>query len=99
MTVKILIKRRFKEGTFKDVVKMLNKFRYDAMDQEGYISSETMWDHDDPRRVVVASMWRDMKNWQNWQNSEARKANEAEFDKLLDGPAEYETFVLGFYPH
>ena len=44
---------------------MLKEVRYDAMDQEGYISSETMWDYENPFRVVVASNWRSIENWNN----------------------------------
>ena len=52
MAVKILIKRRFKEGHFNEINRMLKKVRYGAMDEDGYLSSETLWDHEDPFRVV-----------------------------------------------
>jgi len=69
------------------------------MEQEGYISSETMWDYNDPKRVVVASMWQSIETWNNWKNSEKRKAGEEALEKLLDEPPEYEIFLLGLYPH
>ena len=43
MAVKILIKRRFKEGHFNEINRMLKKVRYGAMDEDGYLSSETLW--------------------------------------------------------
>ena len=68
MAVKILIKRKFKESDPNKISKMLTTARYGAMQQEGYISSETMWDHDDPHKVVVASMWQTIENWNKWKN-------------------------------
>jgi heme-degrading monooxygenase HmoA len=99
MAVKVLIKRRFKEGYFNEIEKMIKLVRYGAMDQEGYISSETMWDHEDPFRVVIASTWRSKKYWATWKNSPVREAKEREFETFLDGETEYELFDLGMYPH
>ena len=99
MPVKVLIKRQFKEGHFKEIKKLLKEARYDAMDQEGYISSETLWDHENPFRVVVASNWRNVEDWNNWNNSGLRKSLEDMFAEHLDGETEYEIFHMGFYPH
>ena len=99
MPVKVLIKRRFKEGYVKEITNFLKEIRYDAMDQEGYISSETLWDHENPLRVVVASTWRSIEDWNNWVNSDLRKSIEVKFNELLDGETEYEIFDVGFYPH
>ena len=99
MAVKVLIKRRFKEGYFNEIDRMLKLVRYGAMDQQGYISSETMWDHEDPFRVVIASTWRAKKYWATWKNSPERIAKEKEFEAFLDGETEYELFDLGTYPH
>jgi heme-degrading monooxygenase HmoA len=99
MAVKILIKRRFKEGHFNEINRMLKKVRYGAMDEDGYLSSETLWDHEDPFRVVVASNWRSLDDWRRWHNSPRRKADMDEFEKFLDGVTQYEVFDLGLYPH
>lgn len=99
MTVKILIKRRFKEGHFNEIDKMIKMVRQGAMNQPGYISSETMWDHEDPFRVVICSTWRDKNSWDVWKNSPDRKARETEFESYLDGETQYEVFDLGLYPH
>jgi len=99
MAVKILIKRRFKEGHFNEINRMLKKVRYGAMDEDGYLSSETLWDHEDPFRVVVASNWRSLDDWKRWLSSPRRKADLDEFEKYLDGSTQYEVFDLGLYPH
>jgi heme-degrading monooxygenase HmoA len=97
--IKVLIKRQFKEGHLKEIKTMLKEVRYGAMDQEGYISSETMWDHNNHFRVVVASNWRSIENWNSWLRNDLRKTIDRKFEKFLDGETEYEIFELGFYPH
>jgi heme-degrading monooxygenase HmoA len=99
MAVKVLIKRRFKEGHFNEIDNMIKQVRHGAMNQKGYISSETMWDHEDPFRVVIASTWRDKKSWATWKNNPERHARESDFEAFLDGETEFEIFDLGFYPH
>ena len=99
MAIKVLIKRRFKEGYFNEINNVIKDVRYGAMDQDGYMSSETMWDHEDPFRVIVASNWRGIENWNNWRNSDLRKSKEDKFEEFLDGETEYEIFDLGVYPH
>lgn len=95
MAVKIFIKRKIKEGKLKEASKFLIKARYDAMDQEGYISSETLSDCDQPNHVVVISMWQKIAHWNRWKESELRAKNEAEFASVLKGPTEYESYNLG----
>jgi heme-degrading monooxygenase HmoA len=99
MAIKVLIKRRFKEGHLKELNNMLKEARYGAMDQPGYISSETMWDHENPFRVLVASNWRDVESWNNWKNSDLRKSIRQKYEAYLDGETEYEIFDLGVHPH
>jgi heme-degrading monooxygenase HmoA len=95
MAVKVLIRRQFKPGHLKDASILLNKIRYGAMGQKGYISSETLSGYEDQNRILVTSMWQELENWKNWRNSEQRKALDADFEKILDGPPEYETFYVG----
>jgi len=42
MAVKVLIKRKVKDGKLNEVSKLLIKARYNAIGQQGYISSETL---------------------------------------------------------
>ena len=95
MAVKVLIKRKIKDGRINDASKLLIKARYNAMGQPGYISSETLSGCDDPNTVVVISMWQKIENWNQWKNSDLRAKNETAFEALLDAPAEYETYNLG----
>ena len=95
MAVKILIKRKFKEGSIKAASRFIVNHRNGAMRQPGYISSETMQSLDDPDKVVVVSMWHSIEEWEAWRNSETRKANESEFKDYIIGETEFERYSLG----
>ena len=95
MAVKVLIKRKIKDGKINDASKLLIKARYNAMGQPGYISSETLSGCDDPNNVVIISMWQRIENWNQWKNGDLRAENETAFEALLKGPIEYETYNLG----
>jgi heme-degrading monooxygenase HmoA len=95
MAVKVLIRRKFREGHIKDAARLLIKARTEAMGQQGYISSETLSSADDPNWVTVVSTWQHKSFWDNWVNSEARRASEAAFEELLDRPTECEVYELG----
>jgi heme-degrading monooxygenase HmoA len=99
MAVKVLIKRRFKEGKAMEVFALLNKFRSEAMNQTGYITGETLIGHDDPQKLLVIAMWQSVDNWLKWKENPTRKANEALLQQYLEEPTEYEVYVLGTYPH
>ena len=95
MAVKILIKRKFKEGSIRAASRFLINHRNGAMRQPGYISSETMRSLDDPDKVVVVSMWHSIEEWEAWRNSEMRAANENEFKDYIIGETEFEHYSLG----
>jgi heme-degrading monooxygenase HmoA len=98
MAIKVLIKRRIKEGKTREAFALLNKMRADAMEQPGYISGESLINHDEPREIVVISLWQTIENWLKWKNNRERKANENIFERYLEGPTEYAAYVLGTYP-
>ncbi len=98
MPIKVLIKRRFKEGYLNEIHNVIKDARYGAMDQEGYLSSETMWDHEDPFRVVIVSNWRSVEHWKKWKNSDLRKSIEQKLQEFLSDETEYEIFSLGVNP-
>ena len=97
MIVKVIIKRKIKEGKAKEVFTLLNKFRSDAMSQKGYITGETLMNHDNPQEILVISMWHDMENWVNWRENPERKANEGLLERWLEEPTVYESYVFSTY--
>jgi heme-degrading monooxygenase HmoA len=97
MIVKVMIKRKIREGKAREVFTLLNKFRSDAMNQKGYISGETLINHDRPREILVISMWQNMENWINWRENPERKANEKLLERWLEEPTIYESYVFSTY--
>jgi len=95
MAVKIVIKRTFKEAALKDAPAMLLKARTNAMGHKGYISTETLVNYDDPRSVLIISMWQDKEDWENYRFSAARREHEDKYADLFEGSTEYEIFKLG----
>ena len=95
MAIKVLIKRQFKSGNLSEVSQLLNRIRYSAMGQKGYISSETWSDFENPNRVVVVSMWRGQDDWLAWKDSPVRGEFESEIEKLVEAPTQFEVYELG----
>ena len=98
MAVKVIIKRRFREGKAKEVFALLKKFRAEAMDQDGYITGETLIGFDDPQNVLVIATWQSIDNWLKWKEDSGRKAKETVLQQYLEGTTEYEVYILGAYP-
>jgi len=98
MSAKILIKRRFKEGSLKEVAALLNEFRSGAMGQAGYISGETLVKEGDPHSLLVIGTWQKMRNWKAWKENPRRKKFEKMMEIYQEGPTEYEEYHLGL-PH
>ena len=94
MIVKVMIKRKIKEGKAREVFALLNKFRSEAMNQKGYITGETLINHDNPREILVISMWQDMENWLEWRENKERKANETLVERWLEEPTAYQSYVF-----
>lgn len=95
MAVKILIKRKFKDGNMRAASRFLINNRNGAMMQPGYISSETLKSLDDNNQILVVSMWENIEAWEAWKKSDFRKANETEFKDYLVGETVYEHYSLG----
>jgi heme-degrading monooxygenase HmoA len=95
MAVKILIRRKFKDASQKDIMAMLIKARSVAMEMKGYISTETLINLDDPQSVLLLSMWCSQEDWNNYFNSEARKENERKFAEIV-ADTQYELFRIGY---
>ncbi len=95
MSVKILIRRKFKEDALKNASAMLVKARTNAMGNEGYISTETLVNYDDPQSVLIISMWQKKDDWDRYRNSAARKEHEEKYSGMFEGSTEYEMYRVG----
>lgn len=99
MAVKVIITRRIKEDIGNDVFVLLNDLRFEAMKQDGYISGETLINHDNRREVIVISTWHSEKHWLKWKSDPSRQASDDEIEPYLEEPASYQIYTLGTYPH
>lgn len=97
MVIKVLIRRKIREGKTREVFAMLNKIRSDAINQKGYISGETLFNYENPQEILVITVWQSIDNWLKWRDNPERQANERRFENWLEEPPEYITYVLGTY--
>ncbi|MCG8620126.1 MAG: antibiotic biosynthesis monooxygenase [Desulfobacterales bacterium] len=95
MVVKVIIQRTFKEGNYKEAANMLIRARQNAMQHDGYISSETLSNCDNPNDIVVLSMWESRKDWWRYKDSQARKDLEREFESLMEGGTRTTAYDMG----
>lgn len=95
MAVKIFISRKFKNDALKDAPAMLIQARKNAMSNNGYISTETLVNHDDPCEIVVVSMWQKKEDWDVYVRSPQRQENEKKFAALLATETDYRVYKMG----
>ncbi len=95
MTVKILIRRKFKDANPRNVSAVLAESRKNAMAEKGYISSETLCSCDNPNVILVLSMWQKKEDWDSYMNSTVRQETERRYSELFSSPTVYEYFDLG----
>jgi heme-degrading monooxygenase HmoA len=95
MSVKILIRRKFKKEALKNASAMLIKARTNAMGNQGYISTETLVNYDDPQSVISLSMWQSKDDWDRYRDSDTRKEHEDKYADMFEGSTEYEILRVG----
>ena len=95
MAIRVLIKRHIKIGRIEQAIEMLKELRKMAVNQQGYISGETLINHYDSRSIMIVSTWEKLDDWIRWEGSEERAANEAKIEGLLEVPTKYEVYDIG----
>jgi pentatricopeptide repeat protein len=95
MAIRVLIKRHIKKGRVEQAIEMLKELRKMALNQQGYISGETLINHYDSRSIMIVSTWEKLDDWIRWEGSEERAANEAKIESLLEVPTKYEVYDIG----
>jgi heme-degrading monooxygenase HmoA len=98
MAIKILIKRRLPldKDKAQSIVAIFRQLRMLAMEQEGYISSETLRNMENQQEFLVISAWRSLEDWQRWFNSSQRRELHSKADLLLEGGTTYQVYEYGF---
>jgi heme-degrading monooxygenase HmoA len=98
MLIRVFIKRRIKKGRVERAIELLKELRKMALNQQGYISSETLINHYDSRSIMIVSTWEKLDDWIRWEGSEERAAKEAKIESLLDVTTKYEVYDIGSLP-
>lgn len=96
MAVKVLIKRTIPESKARDLIPLFRRMRALAMNQDGYISGETLRNLDNPEEFLVISSWQSSEEWNKWLTSPQRQEVQSQIDKLLGGRTHYEIYHYGF---
>jgi len=96
MAVKVIIKRSVPEDKARSMVPLFRKMRSLAMNQDGYISGETLRNINNPEEFIVISSWQSSEAWVRWLKSSERQSIQGEIDALLGGQTQYEIYHYGF---
>jgi quinol monooxygenase YgiN len=95
MLTKVLILRRFRKGSEREILALLNDLRSKAMKQPGYVSGITMTSAEDPQKMLVIGTWDSMDHWLKWKTNPERKQFEAMLEMYQEQPAEYSSYYVG----
>jgi heme-degrading monooxygenase HmoA len=96
MAVKALIKRVVPESKAREMIPLFRQMRSLAMNQDGYISGETLRNLNNPEEFLVISSWQSSQDWVNWLESAERQQIQQKIDALLGGHTKYEIYHYGF---
>lgn len=97
MLVTVIIKREVAEGKENEFFHHLKRLRMSAMNQEGYISGETLICAENTRRVVVISKWDSLDRWNEWKNNDIRNEIDYSLRKYQTNLTVYEPYVFSKY--
>ncbi|TKB09121.1 antibiotic biosynthesis monooxygenase [Desulforhopalus sp. IMCC35007] len=89
MTVKIFIKRKVQQENILKLTVLLKRLRTLTLEQEGYISGETLGRIDKKDECMVISSWRSVEDWNRWVNNPKRIEIQTEIDNILGEETEY----------
>ena len=92
MAVKIIIKRKVPEGVVASLMPLLKDLRNLAMNQDGYISGETLKRIDRPGENLVISTWQSIDAWRDWVLNQERIVIQKKVDELLGEETQYELY-------
>lgn len=89
MTVKIFIKRKVQQQNILELTALLKRLRILTLEQDGYISGETLGRIDKTDECMVISSWRSVDDWNRWVNDPKRIEVQMKIDDILGEDTEY----------
>jgi heme-degrading monooxygenase HmoA len=99
MAVKVVIERRVLPGQERNVLDLLRQLRIRCLDEQGYISGETLRDSEDPHNIVVISTWFGLGDWKRWSQSAERREFESRIRQHLAAPERVRVLLEGLSDH
>lgn len=94
MTVKIFIKRKVQTENIVELTLLLKRLRALTLEQDGYISGETLGRIDKKNECMVISTWKSLEDWNSWVNDPKRIEVQTEIDKILGMETEYAMYSV-----
>ena len=95
MLIKVIITRKVTGGKQKDLLPLLMELRAKAMDQNGYISGETLKGISDPEEFMVISTWKNLEDWKAWEGNPERKEIHGKIDAILEQKTIAKAYLYG----
>ncbi len=97
MIAKVIIKRKVAQDKEKEFFTLLRQLRSVAMEQNGYISGETLVCAEQTNTILVISKWASMNHWNEWKNNAGRRRIDYQLSELQEDPTIYEPYVFSRY--
>ncbi len=97
MIAKVIIKRKVILDKEKEFFALLRQLRSTAMEQNGYISGETLICAEQTNTVLVISKWASLGHWNEWKANAIRRQIDYQLSALQDEPTIYEPYVFSRY--
>lgn len=94
MIVKVFIKRHVPKNKEEQLRPLLKELRNHAMNQDGYVTGETLKRVDRPGESIVISTWQSMNKWRKWVLSEERAKLQDHIDYVLGEKTKYEIYTF-----
>ena len=95
MVIKVIITRKVTGDKQKDLLPLLLELRAKAMDQNGYISGETLKGISDPEEFMVISTWKSLEDWKAWEGNPEREEIHGKIDAILEKKTIARAYLYG----
>lgn len=92
MAVHVIIKRKYIMNQPEKIIPLLKELNQRAMEQPGYISTETLQSTEDLGDYLVVSVWETIEDWKKWFMNPQRKEIQDQVDSLIGERTFYEVF-------
>lgn len=91
--IKVLIKRRIKDGKKDEYNNALSDVKSDLKECPGFVSGEVMVSLEDSLSILVVATWQSQKDWLSWLESGARAKLIDRLEGILESHEEVECYL------